>query len=634
MNRSILLLTFIFLTLPYIVHSVATFVIQETERISLAPNATDPDADDLTSIYEFPLNENGEWQTAYGDSGEYKTKITVSDGFNRVSEDVLIVVEKKEEKPAIVQYAPTQDMLQVKETGLIEFSATAEDLNKDKLRYSWLLDSKETGSGQNYTYETEYGDAGTHEIILIVSDGTSTATIKWSVEVEKVDVEDLLDKIKDVTLNENEIARLDLPDFEKYGLAYRISEPLGNNEWQTTYNDSGIYRVEVQAYGKGFSGDKTVTVTVNNADRAPVFEPVGNKIVNENQTLTITLEASDLDDDSITHSATNMPAGALLEGNVFTWVPDYDTVKNEDFVDWVLEKFRVLSKSFYIQFVVSSNDKEIVQNIIVTVRDVNRAPVIEDIDPININEGESLKLSPKSYDLDGDKVSLKYSGFISSDSYTSDFDDAGDYSIEVIASDGQLETSKFAKVNISNVNRVPVFEKMEPVKANEGDSIAVLLNANDPDGDEINFSIDNPPDGSSFKGNSFFWTPAYNVTNKGEARNFDLVFAASDGQVETSQIVQLQISDKNRAPKIVNASRNIVAGVNEPVLMFVKAIDEDNDDLTYTWDFGLLEKYKATSTHQRIFTSTGTKTVKVIVSDGINEVEQIINANVVPQINK
>ena len=63
--------------------------------------------------------------------------------------------------------------------------------------------------------------------------------------------------------------------------------------------------------------------------------------------------------------------------------------------------------------------------------------------------------------------------------------------------------------------------------------------------------------------------------------------------------------------------------------MFVKAADDDGDELAYTWNFGILEKYKATSNHQRIFTSKGLKIVKVTVSDGIDEAEQTINVNVV-----
>ena len=65
------------------------------------------------------------------------------------------------------------------------------------------------------------------------------------------------------------------------------------------------------------------------------------------------------------------------------------------------------------------------------------------------------------------------------------------------------------------------------------------------------------------------------------------------------------------------------------MLIFVKAADEDDDALSYTWSFGFFEKYKATAAHQRIFTSRGAKAVKVIVSDGTDSVEQVINVNVV-----
>ena len=72
-----------------------------------------------------------------------------------------------------------------------------------------------------------------------------------------------------------------------------------------------------------------------------------------------------------------------------------------------MDKFRVLSKSFYVQFSASARDNQIVQNIIITVKDVNTAPVIEDIEPITINEGETLKITPNAYDLDGDKIKDK-----------------------------------------------------------------------------------------------------------------------------------------------------------------------------------------------------------------------------------
>lgn len=630
MDKRVALLVAIFLIFPYIVYSVTTFVIQETEKISLQPNATDPDADKLTTAYTSPLNEKGEWQTTYGDAGEYKSAIIVSDGITNVSEDVLIIVNKKEEAPVIESFVPKEDALSIKEGALIDFRILASDLNKDELSYEWFLGDKKVKEGNEFSYAATYNSAGSHKVFVVISDGTANISKEWNVNVENVDVEGLLDEINDVIANENDIVRLKLPDFEKYGLIYSISEPVGNdNEWKTTYDDSGTYEVKVHAEGKGFSGDKIVNVVVNDVDRAPIFDKIENKVINENEELTITLNANDPDGDEIAYSADNLPEGAELEENIFTWQPSYDAVKKEGFVSIVMDKFRVLSKSFYVQFSASSKDKKAVQNIIITVRDVNRAPVIEDIEQISVNEGETLRIVPKVYDPDGDKVSLSYSGFINKDTYKSKFGDAGTYYVKVAASDGLLETSKFAQINIKHVNRAPIFEKISDIKADEGDQIALLLDAHDPDGDEISYAIDNPPEGSSLKGNVFFWTPSYDLANKKEIKKFDLVFVASDEAIETRQIAKVEIADKNKAPRIIDATKSVVAKVNEPLLMFVKAVDDDNDELTYTWNFGFFEKYKATSTHQRIFTSRGTKIVKVIVSDGIDEVEQVVNVNVV-----
>lgn len=630
MNKRVALLVTIFLVLPSIVFSIGTFAVRETEKVSLQPSVTDPDSDKIITTYTSPLDENGEWQTAYGDAGEYTATVTVSDGVTSVSEDVLIIVERKEEKPVIESFNPEQEKLRIKETESIEFSVLATDMNKDELSYKWFLDDDEIKEGNEYTYGTTYNDDGEHEIRVEISDGTSTISKKWNVDVENVDVEGLLSDIEDIAFNENEVVKLKLPDFEKYGLVYSISEPVGSrNEWKTGYEDTGTYDIEIHAEGKGFSGDKTVKVTVNDVDRALIFDSIGNKILNENEEIEIKLNANDPDGDEITYSAENLPEGAEFDGNEFTWKTGYDTIKKDSFMDMLLGRFRALSKSFYVKFLASSKDKKIVQNVIITVKDVNRAPVIEDMEPITINEGETLKIAPNAYDPDGDRIRLKYSGLANKDTFKSGFDDAGNYNVKVTASDGMLETSKDVQININQSNRAPLFKEIKEIGSMEGDNIATLLNAVDPDNDEITYSMDNAPEGSLIKGNAFLWTPPYNLANKKETKELDIVFVASDGKAEARQIAKAEITDRNRAPRIVNTTKSISAKANKPVLMSVNAVDDDGDDLTYTWNFGLFEKYKATALHQRIFRSKGVKTVKVTVSDGIDKAEQVINVNVV-----
>jgi len=317
MSKKIMLLLIIFLVLP-LAYSANVFNVEETGKVSLHANATDPDSDKLVTTYSAPLDENGGWQTNYGDAGTYNSTITVSDGTTSVSKDITIIVAKKEVSPEIQSFEPIENNLNIKEAESVNFKALAIDLNKDSLTYEWHLDDKKVKDGQEFSYDTTYNDAGSHKISVAVSDGTESTSKEWNVNVAKVDVGNLLYEIPDVVFNENEVVSLKLPDFEKYGLSYSISQPVGNNnEWKTTYSDAGTYDVTVHAAGKGFSGDKTVKVVVNNVDRAPVFDKLENKVINEGEELKIVLHAADPDVDEITYSASNMPEGAKLEGDTF-----------------------------------------------------------------------------------------------------------------------------------------------------------------------------------------------------------------------------------------------------------------------------------------------------------------------------
>jgi len=92
--RKRILLMLLFLTLffsfLYSAYSLRVFEINETEKISLGLQAEDPDADKLSYTFSKPLNNDGEWQTNYGDAGEYEATIAVSDGKESTSENILI----------------------------------------------------------------------------------------------------------------------------------------------------------------------------------------------------------------------------------------------------------------------------------------------------------------------------------------------------------------------------------------------------------------------------------------------------------------------------------------------------------------------------------------------------------------
>ncbi|MEW5802681.1 MAG: CARDB domain-containing protein [bacterium] len=63
------------------------------------------------------------------------------------------------------------------------------------------------------------------------------------------------------------------------------------------------------------------------ANRAPILDPIGNKVVKDGDTLTFTVTASDPDvHDTLTYSATGVPSGASFDPGTrtFTWQPGYE----------------------------------------------------------------------------------------------------------------------------------------------------------------------------------------------------------------------------------------------------------------------------------------------------------------------
>jgi len=343
MNKKTLVFMILLVLSISLSDAIKIITVNETDLVNLKPKAIDEDADILSYSFTPPLDEKGQWQTNYGDAGEYDMSVTVSDGQSSTSQDVLLVVKKRNIAPTIDSFAPQEPSLTIDEGNSIDFSITASDLNKDQLTYTWNLDNKKVSEDSTYNYKADYGDAGTHKIISIVSDGEAQTEKEWTIDINKVDRKALLDNLNDITVTETDIVKLPLPDFKKYNLDYTISEPIGNsNIWQTTYNDAGAYDVTITIKDRQFLASKTIKVTVKDKDRLPSFTPIETVWLQENQKATINLEASDPDNDKIEFSAGNLPEGATLKNNVFEWATNYDTVKKDSIIEKIVDKFHLL----------------------------------------------------------------------------------------------------------------------------------------------------------------------------------------------------------------------------------------------------------------------------------------------------
>ncbi len=596
-------------------YAAKTLVFNETELVKLVPEGSDPDSDPITYSFSEPLNEKGEWQTTYGDAGEYEVAVTASDGELTTTEQVTLIVNKKEVSPEIETSSPAGD-IHLSEGGQQEFSISATDLNDDELEYIWYVDEEIVGYGFSFIYAPTYFEAGQHTIRAVVSDGEKQAAKEWDVHVADVNRTELLDSFSDITIDEGESIDLELPDFASYNLEYSIGEPIGDDgSWETGYDNAGTYSVRIEIRDGDFYADKDINLEVNNLDRGPVLGDIGNVRIRENQKVEIEINAADPDGDEISFSAENLPDGSSFEDNVFSWQTTHDTVTKQGAVDNILDKFHLLSRTFVVRFIAESNGLTDTKDTRITVRDVNRAPVIEDIGEMIVNEGETFAINPNITDPDGDKTSYSCSGWIDKCEYTPSYEEAGAYIVKVKATDGFLYDTEEITVRVADTNRMPSLV-VDDQMGFEGEEIRFKVSAGDPDGDPVEIRLVEAPEKSMFEGNIFSWIPDYDVSWD-SSQDVRVKFAASDGKAEIQKDVIITVHNTNRAPDIINITpvQEFTTYAGSQIRFEVVAEDPDGDRLSYRWKFGLFEEYNATSVHLRTFQTTGMKTITVEVSD-------------------
>jgi hypothetical protein len=259
-------------------------IVEETELVSLVPKAEDPDQDTLTFTFTSPTDDNGEWQTTYGDAGEYTVTVTASDGLLTANKEVLIIVNRKEESPVLDSFKPQETAIEIGETESIGFEVDVSDLNDDVLRYSWKLDGVEIGDESSAEYQTTYEDSGSHTVKVTVSDGIFDTEKIWSVTVSNVNRKPLLTEVHNVEASETDTVVIELEawDDDEDDISYTINdERFAQDEnvftWETTYDDAGEHVVTVSVSDGVDTTSQDVTITIENVNRAPVILDIVQK---------------------------------------------------------------------------------------------------------------------------------------------------------------------------------------------------------------------------------------------------------------------------------------------------------------------------------------------------------------------
>jgi PKD repeat protein len=147
----------------------------------------------------------------------------------------------------------------------------------------------------------------------------------------------ILASLDNKTVNEGELLQFGItaadPDGDELTFASTSDLPTGAEFNQTTgifswtpdYTQAGTYQVTFTVSDGNLTDSKTASITVNNVNRAPVLETIGDRTIDEGKLIQFTLNASDPDGDTLAYSAGSLPNNSNFDPSTrtFSWTPDY-----------------------------------------------------------------------------------------------------------------------------------------------------------------------------------------------------------------------------------------------------------------------------------------------------------------------
>ena len=171
------------------------------------------------------------------------------------------------------------------------------------------------------------------------------------------------------------------------------------------------------------------------------------------------------------------------------------------------------------------------------------------------------------------------------------------------------------------VNLPPVVAAISDTTIGEGQPLAIIIDAEDEDGDELAFSAASLPAGAILVENRLTWTPRF---DQGD-RTYEIQLLVSDGVNQVRIGVNIRVMNVDRPPEIreTDPARSVVFGVSGETIRFsVKAQDPDGDDLSFAWSVNGVSVDEAGPSLLVAITATeADDLVTVVVSAGQKSIE-------------
>ncbi len=509
----------------------------------------------------------------------------------------------------------------VNEGALLSFTATATDPDSGQT-LTFSLDpggpagASITSAGAFTWMPTEAQGPGDYPVTIRVTDNGTPALNDFetiSIHVNEVNAAPVLDPIGNKTVDEETqlsfTATATDADLPANTLTFSLDAgaPAGASitstgafTWTPTEAQGpGDYPVTIRVTDNGtpaLNGFETISIHVNEVNKAPELAAIGNKTVDEELQLSFIATATDADlpANTLTFSLdAGAPAGAsITSAGTFTWTPteaqgpgDYSvTIRVTDNGTPALNDFETIS---------------------IHVNEVNKAPELAAIGNKTVDEELQLSFTATATDADLPANTLTFSldagapagaSITSAGAFTwtpTEAQGPGDYSVTIRVTDNgtpALSGTETISINVNEVNAAPELAAIGNKTVDEELQLSFTATATDADlpANTLTFSLDvGAPAGASItSAGAFTWTP----TEAQGPGNYSVTIRVTDNGTPTLndfETISINVNEVNKAPELAAIGNKTV---DEELQLSFTATATDADlpanTLTFSLDAG------------------------------------------------
>ncbi len=310
------------------------------ENVTVRWNASDADSDQLrfnvsyspdgirwSPVAAVVEGNSATWYSQYsGGSNTGRIRVTASDGFNtsQAESSPFIVVPKS---PLLTIMRPLNGQTFIQSDSIV-LEAIAYDMESGVLDGPTMIWSSNNdgvlGTGRKVVLQPDTLSIGTHVVTVQATDNDSIiAGSNNSVVTRDVTITVLADSDRDGLSDDFENS-YDSQDPDDPYDAGRDEDGDGLTSMQESF--FGTDPENPDSDGDGVPDGQEVEEGIGPNSSPPVIDPISDRIVQEGETLTICISASDPDGDQLFYTVSGLPGGASFDplAQTLRYTPDFD----------------------------------------------------------------------------------------------------------------------------------------------------------------------------------------------------------------------------------------------------------------------------------------------------------------------